>query len=403
MANQVNLPVGVRLSSDIEERSDYGRRPFKARVRWVDPATKKRPSVSQPFDTREAAEAWIEQLKLKARQGVDPKTATMTLAEYGTANMELAMRGLEKKTTDPYGAGWRLRVVPALGHLPVSMLTNGAVDRAVVGWIGDGAKKSTVKNSLAVLVRVLEQAVRDNIIDRNPAHVRGWQRLYAQVQDELDDPRSLALPDWSALTTLANALVARSADNYQGWGDVVIFAACTAARIGEVSGCRVGDIDTTTWTWRLRRQTTPGPGGMEDKGTKGNRARPVPLIEEVRQLVAGRIAAAGADKPDARLFLGPRGGRIATGVLRDATHWDEVVTSFGYEHLRRHDLRHTGLTWMADAGVPLHVLQKIAGHADSRTTEKYLHPDNAEITGAGDKLSKHLRSRSGPALRVVGE
>ncbi|MBF6288716.1 site-specific integrase [Nocardia cyriacigeorgica] len=189
---------------------------------------------------------------------------------------------------------------------------------------------------------------------------------------------------------------------YQGWGDVVIFAACTASRIGEVSGCRVGDIDTENWTWRVRRQTTPSPGGMEDKGTKGNRARYVPLIEEVRQIVEKRLELAG-DKPDARLFVGPRGGRIATGVLRDATHWDEVVEKLGYEHLRRHDLRHTGLTWMADAGVSLHLLQQIAGHADSRTTERYLHPDRSEIVGAGDKLSKHLRSRSGPALRVVGE
>lgn len=129
----------------------------------------------------------------------------------------------------------------------------------------------------------------------------------------------------------------------------------------------------------------------------------MPLIAEVRQLVTRRLAIVGRDNPDARLFRGPRGGRIATGALRDATHWDEVVTKLGYEHLRRHDLRHTGLTWMADAGVSLHVLQKIAGHADSRTTERYLHPDRREITGAGDKLSEHLRSRSGPALRVVGK
>ncbi|MFD8246944.1 tyrosine recombinase XerC [Nocardia sp. NPDC059691] len=403
MAVRANVPVGVRLSADIEERSDYGRRPFKARVRWTDPVTKKRPAVSEPFETREEAEAWIARLERKAAQGIDPKTATMRLSDYGEANMELALRGLEKKTTDPYMAGWRKRVVPTLGHLPVAMLTNGAVDRAVVGWINDGAGKSTVKNSLAVLVRVMEQAVRDAIRETNPARVRGWQKLYQQIEDELDDPRSLALPNWSALVTLADALVARSADRYQGWGDVVIFAACTASRIGEVSGCRVGDIGTDTWTWRVRRQTTPGPGGMEDKGTKGNRARYVPLIEEVRQLVTQRIAIVGTDNPDARLFRGPRGGRIATGVLRDATHWDEVVTKLGYQHLRRHDLRHTGLTWMADAGVSLHVLQKIAGHADSRTTERYLHPDRREITGAGDKLSEHLRSRSGPALRVVGE
>ncbi|MGW8538714.1 site-specific integrase [Rhodococcus qingshengii] len=212
----------------------------------------------------------------------------------------------------------------------------------------------------------------------------------------------MALPDWPTLVTSSNALVARSADEYQSWGDVATFAACTASRIGEISGCRVGDIDTATWTWTVRRQTTPGPGGLDDKGTKGRRRRYVPLINEVRQLVLDRAAVDGEDNADARLFVSPHGGRIATGVLRDATHWDEVVTKLGYAHLRRHDLRHTGLTWMTDAGVSLHLLQKIAGHTDSRTNERYLHPDRREVTEAGDKLSHHLRSRPGPALRVVG-
>ncbi len=103
-------------------------------------------------------------------------------------------------------------------------------------------------------------------------------------------------------------------------------------------------------------------------------------------------------------FTGPRGGRIGTAVLRDATHWDDVVIGLGYEHLRRHDLRHTGLTWMADAGVPVHVLRKIAGHGSLTTTQRYLHPDERSITEAGDALTAHLgvrRSPSGPQLRVV--
>ena len=99
------------------------------------------------------------------------------------------------------------------------------------------------------------------------------------------------------------------------------------------------------------RQTTPSPGGVVDKGTKGKRARIVPLIIEVRELVTGRIAAVGPD-PAARLFTGPRDGRITTPVLRDATHWDEVVNALGCEHLRRHDLRHTGLTWSSMQGYP---------------------------------------------------
>jgi integrase len=181
---------------------------------------------------------------------------------------------------------------------------------------------------------------------------------------------------------------------------VVTFAVVTAARIGEVSGCRVGDINTDIWHWTVRRQTTPSPGGLAHKGTKGKRARTVPLIEEVRPLVMKRIEAAG-HRPDARLFTGPRGGRITTALLRDATHWDDVVTSLGYEHLGRHDLRHTGLSWTAVAGVPC------TSYARSRarsltTTQQYLHPDRQSVSEAAALLSLHLRgSRMGPKRDAV--
>jgi integrase len=165
---------------------------------------------------------------------------------------------------------------------------------------------------------------------------------------------------------------------------------------------RRDDIDRDTWLWTVRRQTTPGPGGLIDKGTKGKRARRVPIIAELRDMVARRLDA--AENGDTRLFAGPKGGRISTAVLRDATHWDDVVTRLGFEHLRRHDLRHTGLTWMADAGVPVHVLCKIAGHGSLTTTQRYLHPDLRSIDDAGTALSLHLsarRSTSGPQLRAV--
>ena len=403
MAEKTIVPVGVKLSTDIEYRPDRPH-PYRARVRWFDPATKRRLSLSEGKADEDEAQEWLQDIIEAAQAGLSPSLATMKLAEYGEANMDLALRGLELKTLDPYLAGWRVRVVPALGHLAVRMITNGVVDRSVQNWIVDDHSRSTVKNTIAVLVRVMEQAVRDGIIKVNPARVSGWQKLYKQAEDELRDPRALALPDWDTLVQLADALVAASSNQYRGWGDVVLFAASTAARIGEVSGCRVADIDTSQWIWTVRRQTTPAPGGLTDKGTKGKRARKVPIIEEIRPLVAQRILAAGP-APDARLFTGPRGGRISTAVLRDATHWDEVVTRLGYEHLRRHDLRHTGLTWLADAGVPIHVLRRIAGHGSLTTTQRYLHPDVHKITAAGTALSAHLSvlraPRTLPATTVL--
>ncbi len=75
------------------------------------------------------------------------------------------------------------------------------------------------------------------------------------------------------------------------------------------------------------------------------------------------------------------------------------MTKLGYEHLRRHDLRHTGLTWFADAGVPLHRLQQIAGHTDPRITQRYLHPDIRALLEDGAMLSRFLaQPNRGPQI-----
>jgi hypothetical protein len=60
---------------------------------------------------------------------------------------------------------------------------------------------------------------------------------------------------------------------------------------------------------------------------------------------------------------------------------------------------------MADAGVPVHVLRKIAGYGSLTTTQRYLHPDRTSIDDAAVVvLSAHLsvrRSPNGPQLRAV--
>jgi hypothetical protein len=57
---------------------------------------------------------------------------------------------------------------------------------------------------------------------------------------------------------------------------------------------------------------------------------------------------------------------------------------------------------MADAGVPLHHLRKIAGHGPLTTTQRYMHPDHESITAAGHLLSTHLNAGPDRAqLRVV--
>ncbi|MGB8383199.1 MAG: site-specific integrase [Dermatophilaceae bacterium] len=351
----------------------------------------------------ESAGAWIEQLRDVARTGVDPG---QTLDAYASATGDRWSRGIDSTSTiEPYSAGLRLRVLPSLGHLPVSMLTAGLIDRAIDRWEADYGR-STVKNTVAALVLVLDQAVRDGLLPRNPAKDRARRRSAGRGPAESKEPanpRDLALPDVATLDRLVAAVVDRA--GAQCWGDMVILLATTALRISEVSGLVVGDIDLAAGVLRVERQAYPGRGGLVVKATKGRRRRLVPIIDPLRPTLQRLIS--GRDK-DAPLLVGPRGGTITTATLRDATGWDQGVTELGLPGLVRHGLRHTALTWMADSGMPLYVLQRVAGHQDPAVTSRYLHPDMTAVTDAGNLFSTwwglngDQAGRTPPAVMPIG-
>ena len=60
--------------------------------------------------------------------------------------------------------------------------------------------------------------------------------------------------------------------------------------------------------------------------------------------------------------------RLLRRVAADAGLPPEVV-----ERMHPHVLRHSATTLLAEDGVPLHEIQLLLGHADLRTTQRYIH------------------------------
>ena len=56
------------------------------------------------------------------------------------------------------------------------------------------------------------------------------------------------------------------------------------------------------------------------------------------------------------------------------------------EGLSFHSLRHTYISWMIMAGVPVPVVQKLAGHADLKTTMGYVHLAPDSLRGAVQRV-----------------
>jgi integrase len=255
MTEEPMPPLGVRLTVDVQAREGARGTTYYARVRWTHPVTHHREGVKRTHGSLEEARAWVERLEVAARTGVDPG---QPLFDYVAQLGDRWARGIDPTSTlDPYSAGLRKRVLPALGHLPVSMMSAGLIDRAIDQWEA-AYGRSTVKNTIAALVLVLDEAVRDGLLVRNPAKDRARRRVVGRSAPPIEaqeSPRDFALPDVGTLSRLVEEAVQRG--GHQAWGDCVMILATTALRISEVAGLQVGDVDLLRGLLAVRRQTYP--------------------------------------------------------------------------------------------------------------------------------------------------
>jgi len=366
-------PLGVRINTDTLPR---GKR-IRARARWIDPISGVRRSRSITVDNEASARGFFNELRSHAGKDLDPLVG---LIDYAGQIGDRFLRGVDMTSTaSGHRAGLRLRVLPVLGHLQIRDITTGIVDRSIDRW-EIAHSRSTLKNTIAALTRVLDEAVRDEIIARNPVRDRAHRRYRMQAAPQRQTP----IPS----LTDVEGIAATCAETHQGYADHVTISALLAARSSEVTRLLVGDVDWTRKLVTIQRQRFPGSGGLTIKPTKSRRIRRVPIIEPLeptlRRLTTGR-------PHDAPLLRGPRGGAITTAALRNAVGWDALVARLGLSGLRRHDLRHAGATWFANAGIPIHVVSGILGHGSIETTRTYLHTDTTELHKAAARMNQHLR------------
>jgi site-specific recombinase XerD len=108
---------------------------------------------------------------------------------------------------------------------------------------------------------------------------------------------------------------------------------------------------------------------------KGGKLRYVPLTRRL-----------GAALQAARHMRGPwvfcdRGGeRLSEKDIGD--HVDHAARRAGLKHRGIHILRHTFCSHLAMRGAPARAIQELAGHADLKTTQRYMHLSPAAIDGA---------------------
>ena len=142
----------------------------------------------------------------------------------------------------------------------------------------------------------------------------------------------------------------------------------TGARVGELCGLDIGDIDYSRNTIRVL--------GKGDKERVIPMGRPAVAALEI-YLKDGRQALVSTQSANA-VFLGLRGKRIDQRTVRTVVY--EALSAIeGIERMGPHALRHSAATHLLEGGADLRTVQEILGHASLATTQIYTHVSSARL------------------------
>jgi integrase/recombinase XerC len=115
---------------------------------------------------------------------------------------------------------------------------------------------------------------------------------------------------------------------------------------------------------------------------KGNKARMVPVLPQVAQLIADYVAQCPYDLPDeGPLFVGAKGGPLSPRIIQLAM--ERLRGALGLpDSATPHALRHSFATHLLSRGGDLRAIQELLGHASLSTTQIYTAVDAERLLDA---------------------
>lgn len=160
--------------------------------------------------------------------------------------------------------------------------------------------------------------------------------------------------------------------------DLILFAAYTGLRQGEIRKLRAWDFD-----FRMD-QPFIHVGGTPDTRTKTSNYRQVGLNDRLMPMVHRLLDGA---RPNDLIFGDywynrQRVSREFNNIRKFATYKDATITT-GHVF---HTLRHSYGTWQIAAGTPVMHVKQTMGHSNVKTTERYVHNTHAAVVNCANAI-----------------
>ncbi|MEV0397562.1 tyrosine-type recombinase/integrase [Polymorphospora rubra] len=360
-------------------------------ARYLDPEGTDRPAP-HTFATKTDADRWLAGVESDIVRGGwrNPDAGRIALGEYLSTWID-QRPGLRPRTVQLYRWLYRRYLEQTFSGVMIADITPGTVRAWHAELVASGTTATMIAKAYRLLHAVLNTALDDELIRRNPCRIRGAgehhtpERPVATIAQVLD---------------LAGLVPAR-------FRAMILLAAFTSLRYGELAALRRRDLDAALTTVTVRATLVELSDGRlifgPPKSAAGRRTVSVPAA--IRGDLAIHLRDFVADESDALIFTGTRGGILRRPNFQRGSRWTESVTQAGLPGFHFHDLRHTGNTLAASTGASLADLMSRMGHGSTRAAMIYQHATSQRDRGIADALSasiEHERDRARNGHEAAG-
>lgn len=342
-----------------------GRR-YRVRYRRPD----HRQAAKRGFRTEREAERYLISVESQMLTGdfIDPASSRVTVGELAPDWLDVKRMKLKPSSYKLLDDAWRVYVEPRWGSVQLGSIAHSDVQK----WItevsagtartvrryhartaeqGNRPKSATVViRAYGVLAAVLDVAVKDRRIPRNPARGvdlprKGKKRHVYLSHEEVDSLARAAGPEHAT---------------------IVFVAGYTGLRWGELSALRVRDLDLARRRLSVNENAVRVGSELHVGSPKTHELRSVGfpnfLAEPLGELASGK-------EPRALLF-GDGDDHIqrprSSGASR--SWFMRALADAGLPRMTVHDLRHTAASLAIASGANVKAVQRMLGHASAAMT-----------------------------------
>ena len=345
-------------------------------IRYPDPITGLMRTGEETYATKKEAEIALTLIEADITRGrwTDPDDGKVNFGDY--ANAWLRDRKLAETSRQRYAISLRLHIQPTFRHSTVGEITTGKVRAWRSKLLASGVGEPAVVKAYQVLRAIMNTALDDELIQRNPCRIKGAGQYEVPERPVLTVEQVL---------TIVEAIPPR-------YRLMVLLGAFTTLRFGELAALRRSDVDTTALTVSVRRsQAELSTGQLLDKAPKtraGVRAIAFPV--ELLPTVTAHLEHFVAPGPMSHVFTGALGGQLRRSNFHEV--WERARKKAKIsDEVHFHDLRHTGNTLAANAGASTRELMTRMGHSSTRAALIYQHMTAGRDRVIADKLGQMIK------------